>query len=163
VTCVSAQLACSPPRGANRGHRGGLRSLKGRWQRLTACTRHTNKQSMQSGEAESRGSVSFSPILPGSPIAVLSYVDEADEIVELRFGSSRLYTHQLAYQTGPEAMFWSGGGSFSRLASDAIDPARRAQPSTNVEGGLCGMSFTPRQWEGLRRLWQGKQHQAARL
>jgi DNA-binding NarL/FixJ family response regulator len=121
-----------------------------------------NKHSMQIGEAEVADQLSFlATIAPDLPIALLSDVDEADEIAEAFGLGVRGYipTSLPIKQVAEAIRLVSAGGSFLPPSILTLSThARRAQPSTNVEEDCCGMSFTPRQLEVLRRLWQGKQN-----
>jgi DNA-binding NarL/FixJ family response regulator len=121
-----------------------------------------NKHSMHIGEAELADQLSFlATIAPDLPMALLSDIDEADEIAEAFGLGVRGYipTSLPIKQVAEAIRLVSAGGSFlppSILTLSAH--ARRAPSSLPVEEDCCGASFTPRQLEVLRRLWQGKQN-----
>jgi DNA-binding NarL/FixJ family response regulator len=121
-----------------------------------------NKHSMHIGETELADQLSFlATIAPDLPIALLSDVDEADEIAAAFGLGVRGYipTSLPIKQVAEAIRLVSVGGSYlppSILTLSAH--ARRAQSSPSLEEDCCDASFTPRQLEVLRRLWQGKQN-----
>ena len=121
-----------------------------------------NKHSRHIGEAGLVEQLSFlATAAPNLPLALLSDLDDADEIAEaFKLGIRGYIPTSLPIRQAVEAIrLVSAGGSFlpPSILSLSATVARMPSPAI-AENAFCGKSFTPRQLEVLRRLWEGKQN-----
>jgi DNA-binding NarL/FixJ family response regulator len=121
-----------------------------------------NKHSRHIGEAELLEQLSFlATTAPNLPLALLSDLDDADEVAEaFKLGIRGYIPTSLPIRQAAEAIrLVNAGGSFlpSSILSLSTTVARVPSPAF-AENAFCGKSFTPRQLEVLRRLWEGKQN-----